>query len=459
MAEITKQEYIRLRKSGLSQDEIRELQKVGQTPQGEKALQLAAKVTDTIFGSGKIGSLIGTQIAKSGVAGAVGGVNLSEEERQFVAPGPKIKEVIGSGLRSAALFTPTGKIAGAIAPGLRSAGFVPGAAKAFANIGAGAATGFAFDVASDLEQDKSLAEAATPGIGTAIGAAIPAAGELFGAAKRLVGGALKGSGQSIQKTVIKPTARDISDGFNVENIKKYNVGGSLQDTLNKTDDKIDSLSRQLSEKISQADDVSIDSVFRETVEEITKDKSKAFGSIGRLENQLANLKEEISAVSNGTGIVPATEAQKIKRSAGLLGAWKYGAPDPDSNAQEIIYTTFYRKLKEALERTGGPEIQKINKQISDLIPIQHAVIRRIPVAERSQALGLGDLITLSASTVEPSALLLTVGNRAAKSGKVGDFLTKLGDELIKEGVDRTTLQRVLQNVEKAVLSGVTSQTQ
>jgi len=66
-------------------------------------LQKAGSVLDMIFGGGKIGEAIGTEIAKATVP---------EEQKKYITPGPTAGEIAGSALQSAAIFTPVGRVAG-----------------------------------------------------------------------------------------------------------------------------------------------------------------------------------------------------------------------------------------------------------------------------------------------------------------------------------------------------------
>lgn len=143
-----------------------------QAPQKEGGLKKIAGGLDAVFGGGKVGEAIGTLAAKSGLTG------LSPEERKLVSDGPNAREVAGSALRSAALFTPVGKVAGALGGG------------ALANIGAGAVAGYGYDVASNLEAGKQGLSTLAPGAGTAIGAAVPGSIEGVRAIGNAVGTAL-----------------------------------------------------------------------------------------------------------------------------------------------------------------------------------------------------------------------------------------------------------------------------
>ena len=139
-------------------------------------MQKAGSVIDSIFGGGKIGEAIGT---------GIGYAMASPEEKKFYDTSiPSAGELAGSALQSASLFTPVGRVAGAIGTGLTKAGLGLGA-KTIGNIGAGAVAGEAFDVASNLQQGKTGLDVVKPGLGTAIGGGIPLVGPAVRGVTRL----------------------------------------------------------------------------------------------------------------------------------------------------------------------------------------------------------------------------------------------------------------------------------
>jgi hypothetical protein len=103
----------------------------------------------------------------------------------------------------------------------------------------------------------------------------------------------------------------------------------------------------------------------------------------------------------------------------------FGRTDPDSNATEKVFNTFYNKLKVAIEDNSPPGVADINAKMSQLIPVQNAVIRRIPVAERNGAISLLDMIGLVGSISHPAALVPTALEMGSRSGVVGNILSKV----------------------------------
>lgn len=268
--------------------------------------------------------------------------------------------------------------------------------------------------------------------GAVVGGAIPLAGAAIKKGLQVAGGSIQKGGQAIQQSVIRPSKADIEDGFRIDNIKKYNLGGGIRQTLEKTENKIGELTKQLYEKLGSRKDVAIDlnEVATQTAKDLLLNKSKSFGNIGGTKRILQSLASEIEEASNN-GLVDLIEAQAIKQAAGKKGAWVFGAVDPDAKATELVYTKFYQKLKQEIEKKAPEGIREINKQIGELIPISHAIIRRIPVTERNNALSLTDIISLGFSTVDPKALSILAVNRLSKSGGFGNLLTQIGSEIKK----------------------------
>ncbi len=272
-----------------------------------------------------------------------------------------------------------------------------------------------------------------------ISAAFPVLGTALKVAKGVTGKTLTAAGEKIQFSKIRPTAADVSDGFKIENVKKYDLGGSLMDTFSKTQDKLNKLSQQLKRELKGAQEfwseqdrtpINLNSIFQGMIEKFQKIKPKQFGDIGAIQDRaFSHLKNEIDLVTGGSGNVDIITAQMVKQGAGKKGAWAFGRADPDAGAIEQAYSAFYRELKQELENFGSPAIRKINKQISELIPINNAIIRRIPVEQRNNAISLTDSIALYSAVFDPRALALLGAQKLSKSGRFANVLIKAGEEL------------------------------
>jgi len=294
-------------------------------------------------------------------------------------------------------------------------------------IATGAAVGGAQGAGEAMQQEKSASDVAkSGGIGAAIGGVT--AGVIGGFSKLL--GKI---GEKIQTSVIRPTAPDLKDGFSMNTIKEYNLGGSLKTTLDKTQTKMDELTSQLNERLASAPEkIDLQKVYKETTDELlNSNKLKGFGAGSKIQNALDELSNEISIVGNELSI---PDAQIIKQAAGRQGAWQFGKRDAESNAREAVYNAFYSKLKSQIEKSSPEGVREINQQLSKLIPVMNAVIRRIPVAERNNLISLSDMIGLVGSSLNPAALSPTIINLISKSGTAANILSKTGDAIEKTAV-------------------------
>ncbi len=254
-------------------------------------------------------------------------------------------------------------------------------------------------------------------------------------AAKPVGGLLERAGEKILSTVIRPTQADVRAGFKVQNVAKHDVGGSLQEMLEKTTEKIKSNVDQVKQRLQAAPyNANVDDVITQTEESLKKGGLAKFGNVGSLERGLNDLKEEIGRLKEqglikSDGTLSVADLQEIKQAAGLQGAWNYGRPDREAKALETVYNQFYLNAKKEIENKSPRGIQELNKILSELIPIQHAIIRRLPVAERNNPISLTDVITLTHSFSDPRTLSLYLLNKLSKSGKVGEAFIKGGQKL------------------------------
>lgn len=292
-------------------------------------------------------------------------------------------------------------------------------------IGAVGGAGTAAENTSEnaLPTARDLAEvakgaAAGGATGAAVSGGVSATGQL-----------LKAWGTGIQNSVIKPIKADIDDGFTIETVRKYNLGGSLETTADKTEQLMNNITRQLNQKLAATNNtINMNDVYAATARQMTTDKTKTFGANKGVASALENLKGELDELGDVSGL-KITDAQVVKQAAGSYGAWVYGVVDPDATSRQKVYNVFYRELRKAIEQNSPDGVQELNRQLSELIPVKNAVIRRIPVAARNNVLSLTDIISLSATAVDASALGAFAASRAVKSGAFGNFLANQGQRI------------------------------
>lgn len=373
-----------------------------------KALQSAQDLISKLPGN-QLGKSVGTSIdALTGLA--------TGDMQRFESGAQQNKQEMGKTIGDVGkIVTSIGSLA------LNPAQTIVGKAAQFGATGALAGASDTAAKGGDLNQTIES------GVKGAVTGAIT--GTAFGVAEKGIKGLsnlIGKTGEKIQTSVIKPTQADIKDGFSLDTIKKYDLGGSLKQSFEKTDTKLDELSKQLNQKLSQSNStVDLNSVYEKTAKKLLGSKLENFGSNTQMEGAIEKLRNEISSVSGNNGLVSIPEAQVVKRASGHFGAWTYGVPTPEATASQKVYNTFYNELKKEIENNSPEGVKEINKEISKLIPVMNALIRRIPVAERNSAISLTDIISLSAASLEPRALALTLANFASRSGKVGALLSKV----------------------------------
>lgn len=341
-----------------------------------------------------------------------------------------------------------------------------------AGLKAGAAAGAMQGAGQALQDDAGLAEtairtgagAAVGGaVGLTLGAAAPIATRATGKAinslaapgtelLRKPGQALQGVAANVQKRIIKPTRVDIRNGYKDEYIKKYKIFGSLSDSLNRTTTLLRDANQSLQRAIQKEGDAPR-MTLTGTIEKLAEETKtgagdvSAFGGIGARQKAVQEIEDELGLlfgeVADDTGEkVPMWKTREmsfpeliqLKRAVGLKAAFEHDPLRSGPNPKEEIYNRLYQLLKDETEKMAGPEFREINRTISELIPVEQALIRRIPVAERQNAIGLIDTISIvGGMTTDPSAFLLTGVNQGFKTGLFSKALGAAGEKLDAAG--------------------------
>jgi hypothetical protein len=243
--------------------------------------------------------------------------------------------------------------------------------------------------------------------------------------------ALAAMGAKAETALIKPTAADIKDGFNVDTIFKNNLGGSLGQTFEKTQTRFWALTTALRATLAKqpnAMQVNVMEALDLAAHDLASGASKTTGqneAIGRvIESFRKDLATQFSATGGYTDLATANE---VKQAVGHLGAWMHGTAgrviaDPDAGAKEIVANALYAALKNKILYQGGPELGKINAALAELIPVQRAVIRRIPVEARSNPINLADMLSYVKGTAG-----LSIANRVLRSGQFANAAVKASD--------------------------------
>lgn len=230
-------------------------------------------------------------------------------------------------------------------------------------------------------------------------------------------------GQKIEQALVKgktpeKTATDIA---------KYDVGGSLAQTYDKTTKAISgqfaTLKALLTSPAVAAQKINIPDVITEAANAL---KAKQPYGHEVIDRAMAKVAEHIAPA--GAPEVDPLVANQIKHTVGEMGAWAKNALGKtvadDSNAIEEAANQLYDTLKTKLESVTSGAAKPVNKALSDLIDIKRAVVGRLPIEARQNVMQLGDMASFASGH-----LWISVLNRILKSGQAAQALTKAAPQL------------------------------
>lgn len=238
-------------------------------------------------------------------------------------------------------------------------------------------------------------------------------------------------GARIAESTIRPTKADIDAGFDVKNVAKYDVlRGDLAESLDETQRRISGYNDTVKEVVRKyGDPMVIDA--QTAIANVRKNltgEGKSLSS-GRYEKILDEVEESMDTFIPDwrTRKLSAEEGIKLRREAGKQAVFHHDPLNKGENAlREQVFNDIYLGMKKELDTNLPPQFQGANEAMSELIPIQHAILRRIPVAERQNVIGLTDSMTSLASIFDPRALAFGAISRATKSPTVARALMQSG---------------------------------
>lgn len=408
----------------------------------------AAGILDTIFGGGKIGEAIGTQIAKGNLGNTVQklviGRDLSPEEEAMVSKGPSAGQIAGSALQAATVFTPVGKVAGLTTKAARAAGMVRGAS-ALGKVSAGALAGGAFDVAQNLQEGKTGMAALKPGAGAAIGAAIPAAGVVKNAAQRFG----QDTAPRVINSLIKPLAKDFSYGKDPGRAvaeakivaKDFDeLITKIRETRQTTGQEIGALGRKLSTKaiVNIGDSLApLDEAMR----------TAASQNNATLLSRLQNVKKAITTVLEpavddagqitikevGSRKLTGLTFQEARDVLGQIGDITQFTGNPsDDKAVNAALKQVYGLIKretldvaDSIDPQIATEFRKLTERYADLSSAEVAAKYRDKILERSSLIGVSPQVAGIGTALLTFAATGGAATPAILAGMTGAVLDKL----------------------------------
>jgi len=398
-----------------------------------------APAANAAFGVAKSFAKVGSKILKPvdkvlEKAGIESGAGLSDEDLKAKGFWQGAGKVTGDILQADAVANAVAPAASAITKSSKAVK-APAVVQKLLDVGGRSAldAGTAYGVAKVQGAENKDAKTAA-----LIAGSLPWASAAFSTAAKALG--VNKAGEKIQYALIKPTKADIENGFKIENVNKYNLGGSLKETAEKTQQAIAERANKLKSLLKPGTaEVDLNKVYYETAKKLEGASLENAGSNLALKTQLDRFAQEMTQLSPN-GIVDIADGQVIKRAFGAKGAWQFGVPVEDANAIEQVYNTAYNILKTDIEtaaaKAGNTGVKQVNKELSELIPIEQALIRRLPVAARQNPISLTDLVSLLGGKLSIPLFIL---NKLTKSGTVGAKAATIGKEKPSVGPVKTLI--------------------
>ena len=239
---------------------------------------------------------------------------------------------------------------------------------------------------------------------TALGAGMALGGKLTEKTlkKALTGG--KETANKIMASYLKAPLRIYDDGFKPENIAKHNLFGTTDEIVQMASQQIKQKSDELSGLIDAAAgegaEVDLAKAFTESLGDILENKRdlkapQLFLSSGDapmpIEKAAESMKKLVGYLSDGNSKMDLKAAQKLKQTIGNLGDWTHGQTDADLSAVEALSNRLYINLKNQIDAKLPASAKALNKEMSEIIPIKRAALRRLPIDQRNDILGLADI--------------------------------------------------------------------
>lgn len=372
---------------------------------------------------------------------------------------------VGRAVQTVTLGVPVTKATGVATTVAKAFGFGAKAAPAIGKVASGGALGYAFDVGSKLQQGKG-AESFKPGMGTAIGAALPVAGLAMDAVSKSV----RSGAPRLVNSLIKPLKRDLSYGKNPGRAvaEEGIVANNFDDLLEKITDRRQAIGQKIGQKLSSSSKkVDISNSFS-SIDDAIQSARKAPRTNSALISRLESLKADIlGETTDAAGNVVMTrklanitpnQAMEVKQIIGDLTKFT-GNHSDDAMANKAL-KQIYGKIKEKINR-AVPGVSSLNEKYADLLSAQIATKYRNEIIQRQNLIGFGAttqgigaaLLTSIASggAAIPSVLVgLSVGglNKALSSVAVK---TRVASLLAKQTpAQRTAFMQALESASPAI---------
>tara|TARA_R100001480_G_scaffold18283_2_gene27746 strand:+ start:25540 stop:27102 length:1563 start_codon:yes stop_codon:yes gene_type:complete len=268
---------------------------------------------------------------------------------------------------------------------------------------------------------------------------------LGGAAIKATGGTAKKAATKILQAQIfkgQGKAKLTKLGFKPENLEKFELFGTLSQAYAKAE-------KLTNKKLAQVQDLLGTSKERVDILDVLV-KAEA-----KLADTPFNQKvlSEIRKIADDNFVLQATDdlsrgasindANFIRKAAIKKAKFAEGSLDFAAKDTAKAYNTFYAELRDAIAGTSKlpKQVKKLNKEISELIPISNAIEGRIDKKALEGMINFRDSLLAFGAVHNPLFALVLTGAKAAESPAVSAILRRHGKNLESLGSSLANLTR------------------
>jgi len=265
-----------------------------------------------------------------------------------------------------------------------------------------------------------------------IGKALPATSKGF-----------KSAAGRVQGTKVKINTPEFNKGAANELYTKYNVFGNAKSVKKQWQTKISDTYKQVKDKILNSETM-LDPDNYTFVDDIFSQAERSAEKFGKSKTAVIDIKKELNKMRESfdeaypEGKINLLETQMEKQVIGKKGDWiaeagsRSGNPSAPVSAQ--AHNALYDAMKTVVENKGSPGIKELNKQLSEMIPMERAASRQVLVSNRKNLIPLDDYIgglaaVSSAAHGNPLPAMLVGANILSKSPTTASLLNKTGTAL------------------------------
>lgn len=256
------------------------------------------------------------------------------------------QQVVGSAIQTAANFIPS----------------VSKGASLASKVGAGAATGYTYDVGGNLQDNKSIKQSLTPGIGTAIGAILPIIGKVTGLSDSAK--TAKNASNKLEEVNLRLSPKDRTMvQNNGKDIVNYLSEKKITGNPSERYDKITQIYDDFEKKIGETIKTSGFNVSKNDLISKISDLPKQFVDEPLLSQEVQNLSDKYIAIlqKNQGDVISGEVINKFKRELDRAAFSKAG--DVIVNDSKFALADL---LRDELNN-GIPKLKVANNEYSKII--------------------------------------------------------------------------------------------